>query len=67
LSAARGVSDALSQRIKLQDVIEQVLRTTLDVLDSVNGSLLILTRIIHDGSSRNRAVATEIGGTSETG
>jgi len=41
LAAARRISEALSQRIKLQDLIEQALRTTLDVLDAENGSLLL--------------------------
>jgi signal transduction histidine kinase len=41
LAAAQRISEALSQRIKLQDLIEQALRTTLDVLDAENGSLLL--------------------------
>src|SRR6188474_153757 len=41
LAAARCISEALSQRVKLQDLIEQALRTTLDVLDAENGSLLL--------------------------
>ena len=41
IAAARRVSEALSQRTKLQDLIEQALRTTLDVLDAENGSLLL--------------------------
>ena len=41
LSAAQRISEALSQRIKLQDLIEQALRTTLEVLDAENGSLLL--------------------------
>ena len=41
LFAARRVSEALSQRIKLQDLIEQALRTMVDVLDAENGSLLL--------------------------
>src|SRR5688572_13374787 len=41
LAAAQRISDALSQRTKLQDLIEQALRTTLDVLDAENGSLLL--------------------------
>ena len=41
LAAARRVSEALSQRTKLQDLIEQALRTMLDVLDAENGSLLL--------------------------
>jgi signal transduction histidine kinase len=41
IAAARLVSEALSQRIKLQDLIEQALRTMVDVLDAENGSLLL--------------------------
>ena len=41
LAAARCISEALSQRMKLQDLIEQALRTTLDVLNAENGSLLL--------------------------
>ena len=41
LAAAQRISEALSQRIKLQYLIEQALRTTLDVLDAENGSLLL--------------------------
>jgi len=41
IAAARRVSEALSQRTKLQDLIEQALRTTLDVLDAENGSVLL--------------------------
>ena len=41
LAAARRISGALSQRMKLQDLIEQALRTTLDVLNAENGSLLL--------------------------
>jgi signal transduction histidine kinase len=41
LAAAQRISEALSQRIKLQDLIEEALRTTLDVLDAENGSLLL--------------------------
>jgi signal transduction histidine kinase len=41
IAAARRVSEALSQRTKLQDLIEQALRTMLDVLDAENGSLLL--------------------------
>ena len=41
LAAAQRISEALSQRMKLQDLIEQALRTTLDVLDAENGSLLL--------------------------
>jgi signal transduction histidine kinase len=41
LAAARRVSEALSQRTRLQDLIEQALRTMLDVLDAENGSVLL--------------------------
>ena len=41
LAAAQRISEALSQRMKLQDLIEQALRTTLDVLNAENGSLLL--------------------------
>jgi signal transduction histidine kinase len=41
LAAALRISEALSQRMKLQDLIEQALRTTLDVLNAENGSLLL--------------------------
>ena len=41
LSAARRVSEALSQRTKLQDLIEQALRTMLDVLNAENGCVLL--------------------------
>ena len=41
LAAALRISEALSQQLKLQDLIEQALRTTLDVLNAENGSLLI--------------------------
>jgi signal transduction histidine kinase len=41
LAAALSISEALSQRMKLQDLVEQVLRTTLDVLNAENGSLLL--------------------------
>ena len=41
LAAAQLISEALSQGMKLQDLIEQALRTTLDVLDAENGSLLL--------------------------
>ena len=41
LAAAQCISEALSQRMKLQDLIEQALRTMLDVLDAENGSLLL--------------------------
>jgi len=41
LAAARRISEALSQRMKLEDLIEQALCTTLDVLNAENGSLLL--------------------------
>jgi signal transduction histidine kinase len=41
LAAAQCISEALSQRMKLQDLIEQALRTALDVLNAENGSLLL--------------------------
>ncbi len=41
LAAARRISEALSQRMKVEDLIEQALRTILEVLDAENGSLLL--------------------------
>ncbi|HKC95436.1 MAG TPA: GAF domain-containing protein [Nitrospira sp.] len=41
LAAALRISEALFQRMKLQDLIEHALRTTLDLLDAENGSLLL--------------------------
>jgi signal transduction histidine kinase len=41
LAAAQRISEALFQGMKLQDLIEQALRTTLDVLNAENGSLLL--------------------------
>ena len=41
LAAAQCISEALSQGMKLQDLIAQALRTTLDVLNAENGSLLL--------------------------
>ena len=41
LAAVQRISEALSQRMKLQDLIEQALRTTLDVLNAENGSFLL--------------------------
>ena len=41
LAATQYVSEALSHRMKLQDLIEHALRTTLDVLDAENGSILL--------------------------
>ena len=41
LAAAQRISEALSQQMNLQDLVEQALRTTLEVLDAENGSLLL--------------------------
>ena len=41
LAAVQRISEALSQRMNLQDLIEQALRTTLEVLNAENGSLLL--------------------------
>ena len=41
LAAVQRISAALSQRMELQGLIEQALRTTLDVLNAENGSLLL--------------------------
>src|SRR5215467_11298428 len=41
LAAALCISEALSQQLKLQDLIEHALRTTLDLLNAENGSLLL--------------------------
>jgi len=41
LAAALRISEALFQRMKLQDLIEHALRTTLDLLNAENGSLLL--------------------------
>src|SRR5262249_4514672 len=41
LAAAQCISEALSQGMKLPDLIEQALRTTLDLLNTENGSLLL--------------------------
>jgi GAF domain-containing protein len=41
LAAVKSISEALFQRMTLQDLIEQVLHTTLDVLNAENGSLLL--------------------------
>ena len=41
LAAVKSISEALFQRMKLQDLIEQALRTTLDVLNAENGSILL--------------------------
>jgi signal transduction histidine kinase len=41
IAAVQRISDALSQRMKFQDLIEQALRTTLDVVNAENGSLLL--------------------------
>ena len=41
LAAVQRISEALSQRLKLQDLIEQALLTALDVLNAENGSILL--------------------------
>jgi len=41
LAATQCISEALSQRMKLQELIEQALRTALDVLNAENGSILL--------------------------
>src|SRR5262249_49197855 len=41
LAATQWISEVLFQRMTLQDLIEQALRTTLDVLNAENGSLLL--------------------------
>ncbi|HKY70673.1 MAG TPA: GAF domain-containing protein [Nitrospira sp.] len=41
LAASQRISEALSRRMKLQELIEHALRTTLDVLNAENGSLLL--------------------------
>jgi len=41
LAATQWISQALSPRMKLQDLIEHALRTTLDVLNAENGSILL--------------------------
>ena len=41
LAAALRISETLFQRMQLQDLIEHALRTTLEVLDAENGSLLL--------------------------
>ncbi len=42
--------------------VSQVLRKNIDdLLFLINGTPQVLARIIHDGSSRNRAVATRDG------
>src|SRR5262249_25712757 len=41
LAATKWMTQALSPRMKLQELIEQALRTTLDVLDAENGSILL--------------------------
>ena len=41
LAAVQRISEALSHRLKLQDLIEQALLTTLDVLNAENGSILL--------------------------
>jgi signal transduction histidine kinase len=41
LEAARRISNALSRRLRLDELIEQALKTALDVVDAENGSLLL--------------------------
>jgi signal transduction protein with GAF and PtsI domain len=41
LAAAQRISEALAQRMKMRDLVEQALRTTLDILNAENGSLLL--------------------------
>jgi signal transduction histidine kinase len=41
LAAAQRISEALSRQLKLQELIEQGLRTALDVLNAENGSLIL--------------------------
>ena len=41
LAAARHMSEALAQRMKMRELIAHALRTTLDVLNAENGSLLL--------------------------
>ena len=41
LAAARRIAEAVAQRMKMRELIEQALRTTLDLLDAENGSLLL--------------------------
>src|SRR5215510_9972384 len=41
LAAVRCISEALSQRMNMQDLIEHALRTALDVVNAENGSLLL--------------------------
>lgn len=41
LAAARRMSEVFSQKIKLQDLLEQSLRIALDVVDAENGSVLL--------------------------
>ena len=41
LAAAKRISEALAQRLRMRELIEQALRTTLDVLNVENGSLLL--------------------------
>lgn len=41
LAAAQRMSEVFSQKIKLQDLLEQSLRIALDVVDAENGSVLL--------------------------
>ena len=41
VAAVQRISEALSQRLKLQDLIKQALITALDVLNAENGSILL--------------------------
>src|SRR5215475_8145091 len=41
LAAAQRMSEALAQRMKMRELIQCALRTTLDVLNAENGSLLL--------------------------
>ena len=41
LAAVQRISEALAQRMKMRDLIERALRTTLDILNAENGSLLL--------------------------
>src|SRR5215472_15361377 len=41
LAAALRISEALFQQLKLQELIEEALRTTLDLLNAENGSLIL--------------------------
>ena len=41
LDAARRISEVFSQKIKMQDLLEQSLRIAVDVVDAENGSILL--------------------------